>query len=133
LRAFELDSRLVPQLVDEIPVLAVMAARATGVSRIRGAEELRRKESDRLALLAENLGCLGVRCSEHADGLDIEGTNVPLTGRVRCAGDHRIAMAFGALGATPECEVSVDDASSVSISYPSFWQDLDRMSTSEVA
>lgn len=133
LRAFELDSRVVPQLVDEIPVLAVLAARAAGVSRIRGAEELRMKESDRLAVLAANLGRLGVRCREHADGLDIEGTDAPLTGRVRCSGDHRIAMAFGALGAAPGCEVSVDDASSVSVSYPAFWQDLDRISTSEAA
>jgi len=133
LRAFDLDSRALPHLVDEIPVLAVLAARATGVSRIRGAEELRLKESDRLAVLAGNLGRLGVRCRELADGLEIEGTDAPLTGRVRCEGDHRIAMAFGALGAAPGCRISVDEASCVSISYPSFWQDLERISASEAA
>jgi len=133
LRAFEVDSRALPHLVDEIPVLAVLAARAAGVSRIRGAEELRLKESDRLAVLAGNLGRLGVRCRELADGLEIEGTDAPLAGRVRCEGDHRIAMAFGALGAAPGCRISVDDASCVSISYPSFWQDLERISASEAA
>jgi 3-phosphoshikimate 1-carboxyvinyltransferase len=133
LRAFDLDSRALSHLVDEIPVLAVLAARATGVSRIRGAEELRLKESDRLAVLAGNLGRLGVRCRELADGLEIEGTDAPLTGRVRCEGDHRIAMAFGALGAAPGCRISVDEASCVSISYPSFWQDLERISASEAA
>jgi 3-phosphoshikimate 1-carboxyvinyltransferase len=133
LRAFEVDSGILPRLVDEVPVLAVLAARASGVSRIRGAEELRLKESDRLAVLAGNLGRLGVRCRELADGLEIEGTDAPLAGRVRCAGDHRIAMAFGALGAAPGCRVSVDDASCVSISYPSFWQDLERISASEAA
>ncbi len=133
LRAFDVDSGVLPRLVDEVPVLAVLAARASGVSRIRGAEELRLKESDRLAVLAGNLGRLGVRCRELADGLEIEGTDAPLAGRVRCAGDHRIAMAFGALGAAPGCRVSVDDASCVSISYPSFWQDLERISASEAA
>lgn len=133
LRGFDVDSRALPHLVDEIPVLAVLAARAVGVSRIRGAEELRLKESDRLAVLAGNLGRLGVRCRERADGLEIEGTDAPLAGRVRCAGDHRIAMAFGALGAAPGCRISVDEASCVSISYPSFWQDLERISGSEPA
>lgn len=127
LRAFEVDSRVLPSLLDEIPVLAMLAARATGVSRIGGAEELRFKESDRLAVLARNLQRLGVSCRERADGLEIEGTDTALTGRVRCAGDHRIAMAFGALGATPGCRISVDDASCVSISYPDFWQDLQRI------
>lgn len=133
LRACDVDSRSLPRLVDEIPVLAVLAARAAGVSRIRGAEELRLKESDRLAVLAENLGRLGVRCRELADGLEIEGTDAPLTGRVRCEGDHRIAMAFGALGAAPGCRISVDEASCVSVSYPSFWHDLERISASEAA
>jgi 3-phosphoshikimate 1-carboxyvinyltransferase len=133
LRAFDVDSRALSHLVDEIPVLAVLAARASGVSRIRGAEELRLKESDRLAVLAGNLGRLGVRCRELADGLEIEGTDAPLTGRVRCEGDHRIAMAFGALGAAPGCRISVDEASCVSISYPSFWRDLERISASEAA
>ncbi|MEJ2312248.1 MAG: 3-phosphoshikimate 1-carboxyvinyltransferase [Gemmatimonadales bacterium] len=133
LRPCDVDSRSIPRLVDEIPVLAILAARAAGVSRIRGAEELRWKESDRLAVLATNLGRLGVRCRELADGLEIEGTDAPLTGRVQCEGDHRIAMAFGALGATPGCRISVDDASCVSVSYPSFWHDLERISASEAA
>jgi 3-phosphoshikimate 1-carboxyvinyltransferase len=133
LRAFEVDGRLLSSLVDEVPVLAVLAARASGVSRIRGAEELRRKESDRLAVLAHNLTAIGVSCRERPDGLDIEGTAEALAGRARPDGDHRIAMAFGALGVSPGCEISIEEPECVSVSYPGFWQDLERIGRSEAA
>jgi 3-phosphoshikimate 1-carboxyvinyltransferase len=127
LRASDVGGRLLVDLVDEVPVLAVLAARASGVSRIRGAAELRRKESDRLSTVAAGLQTVGVRCREHSDGLDIEGTDAPLAGVVRTGGDHRIAMAFGVLGAAPGCEITVDDPMCVSISYPGFWRDLERL------
>jgi 3-phosphoshikimate 1-carboxyvinyltransferase len=120
-------------VVDEVPVLAVLAARASGVSRIRGAEELRRKESDRLAVLARNLEAVGVSCRECPDGLDIVGTEGFLSGRVRPEGDHRVAMAFGALGAAPECDIFIEDPECVSASYPNFWRDLERIARSEAA
>jgi 3-phosphoshikimate 1-carboxyvinyltransferase len=119
-------------LIDEVPVLAVLAARADGVSRLRGAGELRVKESDRLALRAANLGRLGVRCRERDDGLDIEGTDRPLRGAVRAEGDHRIAMAFGVLGSVPGCDVSVDEPGCAAVSYPGFWRDLSRLAGPEV-
>jgi 3-phosphoshikimate 1-carboxyvinyltransferase len=127
LKSFEIEAEDVPILVDEIPVLAVLAARARGVSRISGAGELRVKESDRLAGLAGNLGAIGVECQERPDGLIIEGSNRSLTGKVQTRGDHRIAMAFGSLGRSPGCAIEVDDTACVEVSYPGFWTDLDQL------
>ncbi len=123
----EVEPGDVPTLLDEIPLLAAVAARTAGTSVFRGAEELRVKESDRLALLARNLDALGVRCTELEDGLRIEGApGARLEGTVEVGGDHRIAMAFGVLGATGPGEVRVDDPGCVDVSYPGFWEDLGR-------
>lgn len=121
---FDIGPEMVPRLVDEVPALAVLAARAAGVSRLAGAAELRVKESDRLAALAANLGALGVPCRELSDGLEVAGTEAPLEGTVVTGGDHRIAMAFGALAAAPGCRVQVDDTDCAALSYPRFWEDL---------
>ena len=130
---FEIDGSQVPRLLDEVPVLAVLAARAEGTSVVSGAGELRVKESDRLSLVARNLQTLGVTCREREDGLEIEGTDATLTGEVETGGDHRIAMAFGALGADPRAELEVDDPGCVAVSYPGFWQDLERVRGGEPA
>jgi len=130
LDAFELGPALVPRTLDEIPVLCVLAARAAGRSRVRGAEELRVKESDRLALLGRNLGRIGVECREREDGIEIRGTEAPLGGEIETGGDHRMAMAFAVLGVEPTSRVAVDDPGCVGISYPGFWEDLDRISGS---
>ncbi len=122
LRAVEVDGAEVPSLIDEIPLVAVLAARAEGVTKITGAEELRVKESDRIAALAGNLRAVGVDADELADGLEIEGTRRPLSGRVRCFGDHRIAMAFGVLGTAPDCDVRVDEPAAANVSFPDFWR-----------
>lgn len=127
LEGFEIGRRRVPRLLDEIPVLAVLAARARGTSVVEGAEELRVKESDRLAALASNLRRLGVDCREREDGLVIRGGDGPLEGRVRTGGDHRVAMAFGVLAGVDGCAVEVDDPGCVTVSYPGFWDDLDRL------
>lgn len=127
LEPFDIGRGLVPRLLDEIPVLSVLAARARGTSTVRGAEELRVKESDRLALLADNLERIGVECRERDDGLEVQGTDAPLRGRARTGGDHRMAMAFGILRGLPRCEVEVDDPGCVEISYPGFWSDLERI------
>lgn len=128
LAPFEIGPEEVPRLLDEVPVLGVLAARAQGISRLRGAEELRVKESDRLSLMARNLRALGVTCRELPDGLEITGTRERLEGRVVTGGDHRIAMAFGALGLDPASSVEVDDPGCVEISYPGFWEELRRLS-----
>jgi len=127
LRSVRVGQGEVPGMIDEIPVLAVLAARAEGVTRITGARELRVKESDRLAALAVNLRRIGVEVEELPDGLEIEGTRRPLSGVVECFGDHRIAMAFGVLGRTPRCDVRVDDPRVSEVSFPGFWELLTRV------
>lgn len=118
----------IPAAIDEVPILAVAAARAQGVTRITGAEELRVKETDRLAALAQNLRAVGVEVEELDDGLEIEGSDRPLRGRVRSFDDHRIAMAFGVLGALPGNDIEVRGSEAVDVSYPTFWDDLRRVS-----
>ena len=115
----------VPALIDELPLLACVAARAVGETRVTGAGELRVKESDRIRLVVENLRSLGVEAEELPDGFVIRGVDRPLSGRVRTAGDHRIAMAFGVLGAVPGNAIVIDDPSCVAVSWPSFWDALD--------
>lgn len=116
----------VPSMIDELPLLACVAARAEGVTRVRGAAELRVKESDRIATVVSNLRAVGVTAEEAPDGFTVTGSDHPLRGRVRTLGDHRIAMAFGILGALPGNEIEIDDPSCVSVSYPAFWDDLRR-------
>jgi 3-phosphoshikimate 1-carboxyvinyltransferase len=113
----------VPGLLDEIPAWAMAASAARGASRLRGAAELRVKESDRLSVLAEGLGALGVRVEELPDGLDIHGGRVG-GGTVQAHGDHRIAMAFAAAGTRAAGPVTVDDATCIATSYPGFVDDL---------
>ena len=126
LRAVEIGPPEVPSLIDEIPILAVAAARAEGVTRIRGASELRVKESDRIAALASNLRAVGVVVEERPDGLEIQGGDQPLEGRVSSFGDHRIAMAFGVLGALEGNRIEMVDGAAAEVSFPGFWTVLER-------
>ena len=124
LHAIEVKPEEVPSLVDEIPMLACLAARAQGTSVFRGVGELRVKESDRLALIRHNLAALGVRAESEGDTLWVEGAEGPPRGRVRAAGDHRLAMAFAVLGTVPGARVEIDDRRCVAASYPNFFRDL---------
>ncbi|HET9982652.1 MAG TPA: 3-phosphoshikimate 1-carboxyvinyltransferase [Longimicrobiales bacterium] len=126
LRATSVGADEIPALVDEVPIIAVLAARADGETRITGAGELRVKESDRIAALVSNLRRLGVEAEELPDGLVVRGTDAPLAGPVRTHADHRIAMAFGVLGALPGNEIVVDDPDCVAVSFPGFWDVLRR-------
>ncbi|WKW12387.1 3-phosphoshikimate 1-carboxyvinyltransferase [Pseudogemmatithrix spongiicola] len=117
----------VPSLIDELPLLAVVAARAAGETRVTGAAELRVKESDRIAAVVSGLRAVGVYAEELPDGFVVRGSDRPLTGRVVTHGDHRIAMAFGVLGAVPGNAITVDDPSCCAVSWPSFWDDLQRL------
>ena len=112
----------VPRLIDELPLVAVLGARAQGVTRIRAAEELRAKESDRIAAMVANLRALGVRVEEYEDGLEVEGADRPLLGTVLTRADHRIAMAFGVLSALPGNRVEIDDPGAADVSFPGFWE-----------
>ena len=118
----------IPSLIDEVPVLAVMAARAEGETTITGAAELRVKESDRIRAIVNNLRRVGVDAEELLDGLVVRGTDRPLTGRVETEGDHRIAMAFGVLGALPGNRIEIDQPTAADISFPGFWQLLRQVS-----
>ena len=117
----------VPAMIDEFPVLAILAARAEGVTRITGAAELRVKESDRILVLVENLRAVGVRAEELSDGLEIEGGDHPLAGRVSSHHDHRIAMAFGVLGALPGNRIEIEGADVADVSFPGFWGMLEDL------
>ena len=117
----------IPTLLDEVPVLAVLAARAEGETRFEGIAELRVKETDRVAALAGNLRGLGVEVDDGPDHMTVQGTDAPLVGTVDAFGDHRIAMAFGVLGALEGTEIRVRGGDAVAISYPGFWQELKRV------
>ena len=123
----------VPSMIDELPLLACVAARARGTTEIRGAAELRVKESDRITAVVSNLRAVGASAEELPDGLVVQGSDAPLRGMVRTHGDHRIAMAFGVLGALPGNEIEVDDPACVAVSYPAFWDDLRRASRATAA
>lgn len=117
----------VPGMIDELPALVALGVRVPGEHEIRGAAELRVKESDRLAALATNLRALGVEVEELPDGLRWRGTTRPLVGHVRTFGDHRIAMAFGVLADLPGNDLRLDDPAVVGISFPTFWEVLDGL------
>ena len=114
-------------MIDELPMLACLATLAQGETEIRGASELRVKESDRIAAVVQNLRAIGGDADELPDGLRVRGGKGSLGGAVRTHGDHRLAMAFGVLGALSDNAISVDDPDCVSVSYPGFWSDLERV------
>lgn len=114
----------IPNLIDEIPILAVAGALAEGKTVIRDAKELRVKETDRLAAIAANLTAMGVDVVEFEDGLEIYG-GAPLMGsRLKSYGDHRIAMAFAVAGMFTEEETIIEDADCIATSYPGFEDQL---------
>ena len=127
LRAITIEAAEVPALIDELPVLACVAARAEGETLVRGASELRVKESDRITAVVSNLRAIGVAAEELPDGMIIRGTSAPLAGTIHTHGDHRLAMAFGILGALPDNDIKIDNPDCVSVSYPGFWTDLARV------
>ena len=119
LRGIDLPEALVADMIDEFPAFAVAAACAAGTTRIRGAEELRVKESDRIRAMALGLRALGARVEETADGMVVEGG--PLRGGVVDSfGDHRIAMAFAVAAQRAGGEVAVADVANVATSFPGF-------------
>jgi len=126
LKAIDVPDSLVPDMIDELPLLMALATRASGVTRIRGAAELRVKESDRIAVMAAGLGGLGVGLQEYPDGIDIEGGQVS-GGRVASAGDHRCAMSFAVLALVASGKILIEDAEFIATSYPGFTDDMRRL------
>jgi 3-phosphoshikimate 1-carboxyvinyltransferase len=127
LSGVSIGAEAIPTLIDELPLLACVAAYAEGETRVTGAAELRVKESDRISAVVDNLRALGADADELPDGFVVQGTRPRLRGEVRTHGDHRLAMAFGVLGALPGNEIAIDDPDCVAVSYPTFWADLARV------
>lgn len=119
LRGVDVPPELVPLAIDEFPALFVAAAFAAGTTRVRGAEELRVKESDRLAVMARGLRAVGIDVIEQADGLSIAGGTMR-GGTVDSGGDHRVAMSFAIAAARAAGEILVLDVANVATSFPGF-------------
>ena len=122
-----IEGDLIPTLIDELPVIAVLAAAAEGDTVIRDASELRVKESDRLSIITENLTAMGAFVEPLDDGMIIHGGR-PLHGAcLDSCKDHRIAMSFAAAALSADGKTEIRDAECVNISYPGFYEDLHRL------
>lgn len=129
LSGITIEKDMIPRLIDEIPVIAVIAACASGTTVIRDAAELKVKESNRIDLTAENLKKMGADVTPADDGMIINGGR-PLKGAViESRFDHRIAMAFSVASLVAEGETEIRNAECVSVSYPDFYRDLNRLSS----
>ena len=131
LKGTVIQGKEIPQLIDELPILAVAGALASGSTIIRHAQELRVKETDRIAAIAHNLRAMGVEVIERNDGLEIHGRAELRGARVASFGDHRIAMAFAVAGMFADGETIVQDVECVRESYPGFEKALDEFVSSK--
>lgn len=119
-----IEGDLIPTLIDELPVIAVMAAMAEGTTIIKDAHELRVKESDRINTMTEGLLAMGAHVTPTEDGMIIEGTGHLTGANIHTYQDHRVAMSFAVASLVAEGETVLDDETCVNISYPSFFEDL---------
>jgi len=117
----------VPSLIDELPLLACVAAAAGVELEVTGAAELRVKESDRISVVVRNLRAIGAKAEELPDGLRVLPGGRDFSGTVDPQGDHRIAMAFGVLAAVSGNRIEIRNPEVVAVSYPLFWEDLRRV------
>ena len=123
-----IEGEIIPTLIDELPVIALLACFADGTTTIRDAQELKVKESNRIDLMATNLNAMGAKVTPTDDGMIIEG-GYPLHGaKIHCKYDHRIAMTFAIAGINADGETDIVDSECVSVSYPAFFADLDKLS-----
>lgn len=129
LKAIDITKEQVPALIDEFPILCVAAAQASGVTTIRGAEELRVKESDRISSMVAGLRKMGAEIEEFKDGLSIKGKSSLKGALVESYGDHRIAMAMTIAGLVADGTTTVNGVSSVNISFPGFFQIISKLSS----
>ena len=127
LKATEIGGAEIPTLIDEVPILAVAAALATGKTIIKDAQELRVKESDRISAVAENLRRMGVTVDEFADGMEITGGATLKGAEINSLGDHRIAMAFAIAGLFAEGETVIKGVECIETSYPGFIRELEQL------
>ncbi len=129
LKPFSINGEIMARLVDEIPILSVAACFSEGVSQISEASELRIKETDRLAVIARQLNSMGAKITEHQDGLSIKG-RVQLKGSLLDSEtDHRIAMSLAIAALTCKEQSIIERSNAAAVSYPDFWQDLEKLGT----
>lgn len=127
LRGVKVAGSLIPNIIDEIPILAIAGSQAEGETLIRDAEELRKKETDRIRAVVENLRRMGVKVGELSDGMIIEGGQ-PLVGtEIESYGDHRIAMAFAVAGLIAKGETVIKNAEWVDTSFPGFFEKIGQL------
>ena len=127
LKACTIEGEIIPRLIDEVPIIAVAAAVAEGTTRIKDAEELRVKESDRLKAITSQLGKMGATISELPDGLEITGGAALKGAEVESFDDHRIAMSLAIAALVAKGETTIDGAESAAISYPQFFDTLQQI------
>jgi 3-phosphoshikimate 1-carboxyvinyltransferase len=128
LTATTVEAEEVPRLVDELPLVALLGALAHGRTVVRGAEELRAKESDRIETVTDGLRAAGVRIEARPDGFEVRGTPArPKGGRIDAVGDHRIAMLGAVTGLVSREGVELEGADSVAISFPGFFELVDQL------
>ena len=128
LRGTEIGGSLIPRLIDELPIIALLATQVEGVTIIKDAEELKVKETDRIQVVADALNSMGADITPTEDGMIIKGQSTLHGARVNTFGDHRIGMmtAIAAL-LVPDGEVELDRAEAINTSYPSFFNDLETL------
>lgn len=125
LKPFDIEPHEAPSLIDEVPILMALAATLPGTSRIRGAAELRKKESDRITCVAQNLRRLGVTVQEYEDGMAVRGAPVlKATEVLTTHHDHRLAMSWLVLAATKAPGAVIDNVACAAVSYPTFLEEL---------
>jgi 3-phosphoshikimate 1-carboxyvinyltransferase len=127
LRGARINGDLIPLLIDELPVIAVAASMAEGVTEVRDAQELRYKESDRIETVVRNLSRLGADIEARPDGFVVRGPSALKGGTVSSFGDHRVAMAMAVTGLAAAGAVTIKDAEAASVSYPEFFNDLEAL------
>lgn len=133
LKGIDIAGDIIPNVIDELPIIAVAAALAEGTTTIRDAGELRVKETDRIFAVAENLRRMGVDVEEQYDGMTIRGGKILKGARIDSFGDHRIAMAFAIAGLFADGETIIEDVECVDTSYPGFETELKRFMSSKIS
>ncbi|OGQ07973.1 MAG: 3-phosphoshikimate 1-carboxyvinyltransferase [Deltaproteobacteria bacterium RIFCSPLOWO2_12_FULL_40_28] len=121
---------LIPNLIDEIPILSIAQSQASGLSHVRDALELRVKESDRIAVMRSELKKVGINLKEVSDGYDIKGSQKSLGGSIESYGDHRIAMSFAILALVSKNSITLNNTNCVSTSFPGFFDHLKALGAS---
>lgn len=127
LSGVEIGGQEVPSLIDELPLLAVIATQAGGRTVIRDAAELRVKETDRIAVLVRALQSMGANIEERSDGVEIHGPRPLMAADLDAHGDHRIAMALAVAAMVAQGRSTLRDPECVAVSYPQYWADVDRL------